>query len=456
MPNDDLGQFPTPPVTPPATSPNVIDPTSVKPDESTLLDDINAPAPTDISTEPFSVPPSIVSTDSTPTMSPMTDTPVTPSVELDTPVSLEAHPAFEETPDEIPSAPVVSPVTESMTPVVETPSVMVPQPEIIPQPETQSVTPVVETTTTSSLPTPEPDPLLKNVWDHSTSTTTPIASLTTPEPVAATVPTPKGGSSFGSLIAIVLLLISGVALAITVFLFSQSQQLKKQLGEVTQTLEQQRTTITPTPTPTIIDFPTPSITPVITPEATISATPTPTSIITITPTPSPTATVSGYLGVMPLADASKALQVAINHLPNAQMIIIKTENATTPTAATTKYFFRQDLTTKRYFYVLITDSNEPEIVDKAIYVTPDNNIPSLNDTVQSNKLGIDLDLALKISNDACTSNQCATATVKAQYIKSNENLIWQLTFDPVDATKNPQTIQINATTREILYKTAGF
>jgi len=265
--------------------------------------------------------------------------------------------------------------------------------------------------------------------------------VTPPEPLPATVPTPKGGPAIGSFIFLVLLLISGVALAVTVFLFSQTKQLKQQLSEVTQTLEQQRTTITPTPTPTIIDFPAP------TPESTVSG--------TITPIPTPTATTSATT-VLPLANASKALKVAIKHLPNAQMILIKTENATSPTLAATKYFFRQDLTTKKYFYVLISGNQEPEIMDKAIYVTPDNNISSLNDLIQGSTLGIDLDEAVSIANLACTSQLCNTATIKAQYIKSGVNVIWQISLDPVDASKSPLIIQINAQSKEILFKSAGF
>lgn len=261
-----------------------------------------------------------------------------------------------------------------------------------------------------------------------------------PTEVPATMPSPKGGSSFGSLIGLILLLISGVALAVTVFLFSQSQQLKKQLSEVTQTLEQQRTTITPSPTPTIIEFVTP------TPESTESG------LLIL-----PTATLSANLtSVLPLADAAKALKVAIKHLPNAQLLIIKTENATTPSLATSKYFFRQDLTTKKYFYVLISGSSAPEIADKAIYVTPDNNIPSLNDFVTGNKLGVDLDEALRMASAVCTSKLCETATIKAQYLKSGTNLIWQLSFDPIDANKSTLILQLNAATKEVIYKSPGF
>lgn len=349
MPNDDLGQFPTP-----------------------TLEDINTPPIID---------PNLISENRD--LQPQADPPLAE-------ISNITPPTFEETPDEIPSA----------TPVYTAPA---------------------EPDHTQPLPTVE---------------------------VPATVPTPKGGSSFGSLIGLVLLLIAGVALAVTVFLFSQSQQLKKQLGEVTQTLEQQRTTITPSPTPTIIEFVTP------TPESTESGL---LILPTATPSATPMATISANLtSILPLADAANALKVAINHLPNAQLLIIKTENATTPSLATSKYFFRQDLTTKKYFYVLISGSSAPEIADKAIYVTPDNNIPSLNDFIAGNKLGVDLDEALRIASTVCTSKLCETATIKAQYIKSGANLIWQLSFDPIDANKSTLILQLNATTKEIIYKSPGF
>jgi hypothetical protein len=356
MPNDDLGQFPSP--------------TSVDPS---------------ISDQPAGVP----AESSLPIQEPITNNlePVT------------STPAFEQTPDEIPSVPA----TPASFP--ETPT----EPDIQPAPPQE-----------------------------------PIPASPPPQEVLATV-VPKGGSSFGSLITIVILLIAGVAIAAAVFLFSQSKQLKQQIQEITQTLEKQKTTITPTPTPTIFEFTTPTPTP----DSTISATPTPTVF------PTPVSTVSAETA-LPLFNASKALRVAINHQPNAQLILIKTENATTPRTASTKYFFRQDLTTKKYFYVMITGIADPEVVDKSIYVTPDNNIPSLNDLVLGNTLGIDLNEAVKIAYDLCTGGLCKNAVVKAQYIKSGDNVIWQLSFAPIDTTKDTQVLQLNAQTKAILFKSPGF
>jgi len=236
-------------------------------------------------------------------------------------------------------------------------------------------------------------------------------------------------------------MIAGIAIAVAVFLFSESKQLKQQIQEITQTLEKQKTTVTPTPTPTIIEFLTP------TPDSTLSATP----ILT----PTPYSSVSAQTA-LPLKNASRALKVAINHQPNAQLILIKTDNATDPQAAITKYFFRENLTTKKYFYVMITGIGEPEIVDRSIYVTPDNNIPSLNDAVLGNTLGIDLDEAVALARSLCTSGLCETSSVRSQYIKSTDAAIWQLSFAPADITKEALIIQINAHTKAILFKSPGF
>ncbi len=388
MPNDDLGQFPTP-------TGSGDQPTTTPPSDTSLMDDINTPATDKISDEPFTTPP-----------------------QVDAPT--ETNPAFEETPDEIPSVtqPTIEPPIDSP---IETPV------------ETPAYTP----------PSAPASQIYPTVSAEPTPVTPPVAPTPPSYEETPAMIVPKGGSAFGSLISIVLLLISGIAIAATVFLFSQSQQLKQQLLEITQTLEKQQTTITPTPTPTIIEFTTPTITPEATPTATISLTPT------------PTASVSAETA-LPLSNAANALKVAINHQPNAQLILIKTENATTPQFAITKYFFRQDLTTKKYFYVMIENGKNPEIVDKSIFVTPDNNIPSLNDLVLGNKLGIDLDIAVKIAYDACTSGLCKTANVKAQYIKVGDSLIWQITFTPQDTSKQPLVIQINAESRVVLYKSTGF
>jgi len=372
MPNDDLDQFPTPTSSTPPL-----------PDQPLV-----SPATNQVSIEPFSTPP--IET-SLPIQEPITNNqePAT------------SAPAFEETPDALPS--FNSPVPPQDVIARRSPEA------------TDAATPASEVYSQPLEPTPAPIP---------------------PHEMPVTV-IPKGGSSFGVFITMIILLIAGVAIAAAVFLFSQSKQLKQQILEITQTLEKQKTTVTPTPTPTIIEFTTP--TPTL--ESTISAT--------------PTSTISAE-AALPLTSAPEALKIAINHQPNAQLILIKTENATSPQTASTKFFFRQDLTTKKYFYVLISNNQESEIVDKAIYVTPDNNIPSLNDLVLGNTLGIELNEAIQIGYDLCLSNLCKTASIKSQYIKSGENLIWQISFTPSDTTKDTLILQLNAQTKAVLYKSTGF
>jgi hypothetical protein len=267
--------------------------------------------------------------------------------------------------------------------------------------------------------------------------------VTESQPTIATTP-PSSGNSTGSLITIILLLVAGVGISGSVFLYSRSAVLKNQLTDITKTLEQQKTIITPSPTPTVIEIPTPS--PTL--EASDSS-----PLITITPTATTTPTLSKT--IIPLTLAPQALKVAINHEPNAQLILIKAENAQNPTDSLIKYFFRKDLTTKKYFYVAINGKNESEIVDKSIYVNPDNNIPSLNDLVLGNKLGIDFEFAREIAEKLCDPKLCGeNAIIKAQFIKSGSNTIWQLSYTTTSG--NPEIIQINSTTKEILYKSGGF
>jgi hypothetical protein len=232
------------------------------------------------------------------------------------------------------------------------------------------------------------------------------------------------------------LLVAGVGISGSVFLYSQSAALKKQLTDITKTLEQQKTIITPSPTPSIIEIPTPTPTKVATEEASIS------------PTPTATPSVSFSKEFIPLALAPQALKVGINKEPNAQLILVKAENATDKENSLIKYFFRKDLTTKKYFYVSINAKNESEINDNAIYVNPDNNIPSLNDLVLGNKLGIDFKAAYDIATKLCTSN-CTSYPVNAQFIMSGSNTIWQITIDPAG---KKYIVQINSVTKEVLYK----
>ncbi len=330
------------------------------------------------------------------------------------------NPAFEPTPDEIPSVPSVQDFTTHQENLVSANENMMEkqalQETVPPEGEIPEV-----------LPQPEPPKPIETA------------------PTAAALP-PKTGKSITPIIIIVLLIVAGVGLTAAAYLSSQANKLKTQLQEITQTLEKQETTLTPTPTPTVFSIPTPTI-------ATQSG-----AIATPSATPTATPTISQISSSnLPLKNAQAALKVAIGRSPNAQLILIKTDNATDQATAVTKYFFREDTTTKKYFYVAISSKGTPEIIDKQIYVTPDDNIPSLNDAVLSNKLGIELDEAIRITYTQCANQEtCIAAPIKAQYIKTSTGIIWQLSLYTKGLSATPLIIQLNAETKAILYKSPEF
>jgi len=265
----------------------------------------------------------------------------------------------------------------------------------------------------------------------------------TPEPIAASIP-PKP-HSITPVIIVILLIIAGVGLATAAYLSAQSNKLKTQLSEITQTLEKQQTTLTPTATPTVFEVPTPTTTPIATQGGAIA-------------TPSATPTISfNTEKILPLANSSSVLKVAINHSPNAQLLLIKVDNATDPYTVVTKYFFREDTTTKKYFFVSISGSGVPELIDKQIYVNPDDNIPSLNDAVLANKMGMDLDEVLSLTYAQCANQTlCISSPTKAMYIKTGSGIIWQVSLYTNGLSATPLLIQINAETKAINYKSPEF
>jgi len=390
MPNDDLGTFPMPPQS---------SATPAEPTQTPNTAQVEPPVPQN---EPII---SSIPSDTDPASPPIIDVnEISPE-----PIRQET-PAFEETPDVIPSIAQSSANLETeLEKLVDANESLI---------EKQNS---IEPTLPEPLPEPQPQEPAET-------------------PVAATVP-PKTRRSNASIIIIILLIVAGIALAITVFLSQQTNKLKTQLEEITQTLESQKTTLTPTPSPSIYEIPTPTIS---TESGTIS-------------TPSATPTISITDKLFPLANATSAFKVAINRSPNAQLILIKVDNAQDNTTAVTKYFFREDLTTKKYFYVAINSKGIPEIIDKQIYVTPDDNIPSLNDDLTSNKLGIDLDEAIRISFTQCANQEtCTSSPIKAQYIKTGTGIIWQLSIYTNGLSGTPLMIQINAETKAILYKSPEF
>lgn len=298
--------------------------------------------------------------------------------------------------------------------------------------------------TPDELPTNQSTPFADSHTEQNTPPLAPPPTVAPTEPLLRPATPPiTHNSPTSSLLTLVLLILAGVGISGSIFLYSQSSVLKRQIADISQTLEQQKTTITPTPTPTIIEIPTP------TPTASPSAMPSITAAIT----PTPTASISASKMAIPLTLSSQALQIGLNHEPNAQLLLVKVENANSEDNYLIKYFFRKDLTTKKYFYVTIDSKNESEIKTNAVYVNPDNNIPSLNDQVLGNKLGYDFEevynQVIKLCSDDNMSASCKDLPTTAQFIQSGSTNIWQLSL--VDSN-NKLIYQINAKTKEVLYR----
>ena len=137
--------------------------------------------------------------------------------------------------------------------------------------------------------------------------------------------------------------------------------------------------------------------------------------------------------------------------------MITAENLQEPTKLTYKYWFRVSLTKKTYFYILSQSDGTPSLFDQQIYVTPDNNIPSLNDFATTTP-GLDIKDALDIAQTTVLNGSAIQAdplTITAQFIKTRINAgsdtsIWQISYKYLDRT-SPVVVQINATTKEVIF-----
>lgn len=247
----------------------------------------------------------------------------------------------------------------------------------------------------------------------------PIVPLTDPVvenitgPVAAPLPaTPPKRSK--NLLAIPIIIITVLAVAAAGFFYLQNQQLKNQILE-------------PSPTPLVQISPEPagpSAAPFASPSATPAATP-----------------------------AEQVLSIAQKKYPQAQLILITIDNPQQPSSGLTKYWFRQTPDIKKYFYVSSSTSGF-NLVDQQVYLSPDNNIPSLNQRLLENKLGISVTQALDLTQALCPDTQaCQTAAVKAQFIDGGSRLLWQISYQIPDQPQ-PLIFQIDSLTQKIVYQSS--
>jgi hypothetical protein len=146
------------------------------------------------------------------------------------------------------------------------------------------------------------------------------------------------------------------------------------------------------------------------------------------------------------------ISLANQKYPNAQLLMVTASGAETATTTIIKYWFRQDQTTKRYLYVLKELGKQPSLVDQQVYVTPDNNIPSLNPQATAGTLGLDLDEAIALASATCpTTISCIANPITALFVTKDNITRWQITYKPTDGSK-PYVVQIDSTTKAILFR----
>jgi hypothetical protein len=253
------------------------------------------------------------------------------------------------------------------------------------------------------------------------------APVAEPQPVPATF----NETSKPPIVTILLIVIAIAAVALTSFFYIQSQRLNSQLNELSQTIDNQK--ISPTPTAEVTPSPTIEITPV--------------ASTSVTPIISPTVTIDT---TSVWGDVKSVLALAQKDNPKAVLLMVDAAYVQPGKELIAKYWFRVEPDTKKYFYILKDSSKELSMVDQQVYLTPDNNIPSLNTLVKDDGLGIDFDKAIAISNGVCPKNfDCTTAEVSGKYIKSGGTTIWQITLK--NATKS-FVVQIDSLTEKIIFK----
>lgn len=255
---------------------------------------------------------------------------------------------------------------------------------------------------------------------------------------APTEDLPKGGevgpvpatfkeTSKPPMVTILLIVIAIGAVALTSFFYIQTQRLNSQLNEISQTIDNQKITPTPTEEPT----PSPTIETVLTP----TASPSPSIFID-------NSTVWG--------DVKNVLSLAQTSHPKAVLLMVDSAYVQPGKELIAKYWFRIDPETKKYLYILKDSSKELSLVDQQVYLTPDNNIPSLNTLVKDSGLGIDFNKAVIIATNLCPKNfDCATSDISGKYIKSGGATIWQITLK--NANKS-FVVQIDSLTEKVIFK----
>jgi len=285
---------------------------------------------------------------------------------------------------------------------------------------------------------PLTDPVVEDISKDTSIPETAQPSSVEPQASTGTTPTPPsprrsldedGSTPAKALVktspsfSIPLIIITLLAVAAASLFYNQTQQLKVQVQDLTNTLASQKIEPVPETTPQITQQPTTEISP--------------TSI----PTSPQTKT-----------EIQQALTLAQEKYKDAQLILITSDNPHLEGQDVTKYWFRQSPSAKNYLYVSFIASVS-SLVDQQVYVSPDNSIPSLNQRILDGQLGLTQAQALSLANSLCREpEKCQQATaIKTQFLDTGSSLLWQITYQ-VQNLSQPIVFQINSLTKEVVYQ----
>lgn len=309
-----------------------------------------------------------------------------------------------------------SPLTDPVAPDISAS----PKSEAIPNLDIDKSETETKTTPQPELPvdTPPQEPEIK---------TEPKPDTTPPSPQPELKPATPPKSTSKTLFVIIFLLLTVAGISTAVFLYTQNNQLKDLVSNLNSDTQQQeiadRASLPPTDDPTIATSSTKFVIP------TTSSTPTQTFAI-----------------------FNSLFELATSKYPDAQLLLISATNLHQDSPII-KYYFRQEPDKVKYFYILNDPNTDLTIFDQQVWVSPDNNIPSLNDRAKNNQLGADLDTILTLTNSLCSENHsnCDQATsIKAQLIDSNVTL-WQIAYQ-LPNSSSPLVYQINSLTKDTIFR----
>ena len=324
--------------------------------------------------------------------------------------------------DDSPSSP--PPLTDPVAPDISAS----PKSEDTPTPDLDKPEPEVEITPEPELPTEIPP--------QEPETKIEAKPEVEPKPELKPASPPKSASKTLFIIIFLLLTLAGISTAI--FLYTQNNQLRDRVANLNSDIQQQE--IADRASLSSVD------------DSTVATSSTSFTIPSADPSPLTISTSSSSSPTQTFAIFDSLFELATSKYPDAHLLLISATNLQQDTP-TIKYYFRQQPDKVKYFYILNDLDSGLSLFDEQVWVSHDNNIPSLNERAENNQLGADLDTVLTLTNSLCQEkhSNCNQATsIKAQFIDSNITL-WQITYQLPDSS-SPLVYQINSQTQSTIFR----